>query len=100
MPVPWSLLGSLLKLFGPRIPDVLSTIQTMRQDRPREESHRQETEARLAKLESTQGKYLKALEQLTTQLVALQTTIRGLMVLTILALVLSIMALVLTLIRS
>lgn len=100
MPVPWSFLGAILRLVAPRIPDVLSTIQTIRRDRLREAAHRQEAEARLARVEATQEAYLKALEQLTTQLVALQTSIRGILFLAILALVLAVLALALALIRS
>ncbi|MDA2910760.1 hypothetical protein MYX04_07510 [Nitrospiraceae bacterium AH_259_D15_M11_P09] len=87
---PWSL---LLRAVLPAIPEIVSTVKTLRQGEQRVEVLRGDADARLQQLEKSMDTQLQLIEKLATQLVGIQKILRRAYLVALTALVLSLIAL-------
>jgi hypothetical protein len=69
MPFPWKLLFSL---FVPSIPEIISTVRTLRKEHQREQTDLDDAAMRLHGLEQRIESQLQLIEQLTIQVVRLE----------------------------
>jgi len=87
---PWSF---LLKAVLPAIPEIVSTVKTLRRGEQRVEVLRGDEDARLQQLEKSMDTQLQLIEKLATQLVGIQKILRRAYLVALTALVLSLIAL-------
>lgn len=69
MVFPWSL---LLRVVLPAVPEIISTVKAVKQNRQGTESLRQDGEARVRELEQSLEAQLQLIEKLASQLAAIQ----------------------------
>ena len=72
MPVPWTILGALLKFVAPSIPDIIDTVKSLKKEQQREKIVLDDASLRLQELEKRIETQLQLIEQLTAQLVKLE----------------------------
>ena len=68
MPVPWKLIGALLRFVVPTVPEIIATVKTLKKEQQREKSQVGDTALRLQELEQRMSAQLQLIEQLTVQL--------------------------------
>ena len=68
MPVPWKLIGALVRFFVPTVPDIIATVKTLKKDQQREKSQVEDRALHLQELEQRIAAQLQLIEQLTVQL--------------------------------
>lgn len=103
MPFPWAIARFLIKVVAPTVPDIVSTVTTIRKQRAHaQEEAREEEQAlerRLTEIERTMVTQMQLVEQLTGQLQALHKTVVIALRLAIAGLILSVVALAVLMIR-
>lgn len=99
MPFAWTLARLLFRVVAPSIPEVITTITRLKSEQVHERAEKESQEARLVDLEKTMTSQLQLIEQLTSQLVALEKSIRLALSLAVVGLVLSLTALGFLIIR-
>ncbi len=75
MPLAWTLAKFLFKVVVPTVPEIVSTVATMKRQQLRDETGEDHAEARFIELEKAVTTQLQVIEQLTVQLQALQKTV-------------------------
>ena len=97
MALPWFLARLLIKVVAPTVPELVSTIATVRRQRVHAQNEaREEREARgrrLAEIEARMAAQLQLIEQVAGQLRAVQKTVAIALRLAIAGLILSVVAL-------
>ena len=73
MPVAWPIAKFLFKLVAPSIPDVISTVATLKNQQAAPQAREDPFQARIAKMEQTLTQQIELIEKLTKQIAALQT---------------------------
>ena len=71
MPVPWKLIGALLRFVAPTVPEIIATVKTLKKEQ-QEKIQLDDTAARVLELEKRLGTQLQLIEQLTNQVVKLE----------------------------
>ena len=72
MPVPWTMLGALFKFLAPNLPDIISTVKSLKKAQQQEKIVLDDTATRVLELEQRINAQLQLIEQLTVQLVKLE----------------------------
>ena len=72
MPVPWPLVGSLIKFLAPNIPDIIDAVKNLKKEQQHEKVVLDDTATRVLELERRIAAQLQLIEQLTAQLVKLE----------------------------
>ena len=93
MPLPWTVIGALLKLLGPNIPDIISTVKSLKKEQQLEKVVLDDTAARVLELERRIAAQLQLIEQLTIQLARLEKAFVWTLWAAIFAMVLAMLAL-------
>ena len=93
MPVPWGVLSFLFRVVGPNIPDIVSTINTLRTGQEEKPNETENLQARLADIDRTLAVQLELIEQLTKQLRELESALKKTMALALLALAIAVLTL-------
>lgn len=75
MPVAWPIAKVLFKLIAPSIPDIVSTISTLKNQQAEPQTREEPLRARIAEMEQRLTQRLELIEKLTKQIDALQTII-------------------------
>ena len=73
MPVAWPIAKVLFKLVAPSIPDVISTVATLKNQQAKPQTREEPFQARIAEMEQRLTQQLELIEKLTKQINALQT---------------------------
>ena len=73
MPVAWPIAKFLFKLVAPSIPDIVSTVATLKHQQAQSPSREDPFQARMAEMEEALTQQLVLIEKLTKQVEALQT---------------------------
>lgn len=73
MPVAWPIAKVLFKLVAPSIPDVISTVATLKNQQAGPQTREEPLQARIAEMEQRLTQQLELIEKLTKQINALQT---------------------------
>lgn len=73
MPAAWPIAKVLFKLVAPSIPDIVSTISTIKNQQTAPPSREDLSQARIAEMEKRLTQQLELIEKLTKQIDALQT---------------------------
>ena len=73
MPAAWPIAKVLFKLVAPRIPDIVSTISTLKNQQAEPPTREEPLQERIAEMEQRLTRQLELVEKLTKQLDALQT---------------------------
>src|ERR1051326_6029796 len=89
MAIPWGMLGTLLRVLGPSIPDIVSTVKNLKTEQQREQAELNSAEARFAELEMSLNKQLMLMERLTSQVEQLEKAYRIVTFFAVFALVLA-----------
>ena len=95
MPVAWPIAKVLFKLVAPSIPDIVSTISTLKNQQAGASSREDPVQARIAEMEQQLTQQLELIEKLTKQIDALQTILWRTLVIGLVALGLALMGLAL-----
>ena len=90
MVFPWSL---LLRVVLPAVPEIISTVKAVKQNRLHTESLRQDGEARIRELEQSLEVQLQLIEKLASQLAAIQKILRRVYLVAVSALGIALIAL-------
>jgi len=93
MPVPWTILGALLKFVAPSIPEIISTVKSLKKEQQREQIKLDDTSMRLYELEKRIETQLQLIEQLTVQVAKLEKAFVLALWVALFALVLALIAL-------
>ncbi len=93
MPVPWKLIGSLLRFVAPTVPEIIATVKTLKKEQQREKMQVADTALRLQELEQRIAAQLQLIEQLTNQIVTLEKVVAWTTWTALFALVLALIAL-------
>lgn len=72
MPIPWSLIGLLLRYVGPSVPDIISTVKSLKKEQQLEKVVLDDTAARVLEVEKRLAAQLQLIEQLTAQIAKLE----------------------------
>ena len=72
MPVPWTIIGSLIKFLAPNIPDIIDAVKNLKKEQQREKIVIYDTAAHVLELEQRIAAQLQLIEQLTAQIVKLE----------------------------
>ena len=72
MPIPWRLLGALLRFVAPTVPEIIATVKALKKEEQRERLQVDDTALRLQELEQRLAAQLQLIEQLTNQTVKLE----------------------------
>lgn len=73
MPAAWPIAKFLFKLVAPSIPDIVSTVATLKNQQAEAPSREDPFQARIAEIEQKLTQQLELIEKLTKQVEALQT---------------------------
>ena len=73
MPVAWPIAKVLFKLIAPSIPDIVSTISTLKHQQAEPQTREEPLQARIAEIEQRLTQQLELIEKLTKQIDALQS---------------------------
>lgn len=73
MPAAWPIAKVLFKLVAPSIPDIVSTISTLKNQQAEPQTREEPLRTRIAEMERRLTQQLELVEKLTKQLDALQT---------------------------
>ena len=73
MPAAWPIAKFLFKLVAPSIPDIVSTVATLKNQQAEPASREDPVQARIAEMEQRLAQQLELIEKLTKQVHALQT---------------------------
>ena len=95
MPVAWPIAKFLFQLVAPSIPDVVSTIATLKNPPTEPPSREEPFQARIADMERRLTQQLELIEKLTKQVDVMQTLLRRALIIGIVALGLSLTGLAL-----
>jgi hypothetical protein len=93
MSLPWTALKLLFKVVGPSIPDIISTVKSLKKERPQERIALDDATAHLLALEKRIETQLQLIEQLTVQMEKLEKAYRLVSFLALFALALALIAL-------
>jgi len=93
MPVPWKLIGALLRFVVPTVPEIIATVKTLKKEQQREKTQVGDTTLRLQELEQRIAAQLQLIEQLTNQIVTLERALAWTTWTALFALVLALIAL-------
>ncbi|TLY24680.1 MAG: hypothetical protein E6K64_06030 [Nitrospirae bacterium] len=93
MPVPWKLIGALLRFVVPTVPEIIATVKTLKKEQQREKMQVDDTALRLQELEQRIAAQLQLIEQLTNQIVTLEKVVAWTTWTALFALVLALIAL-------
>ena len=72
MPVPWTIIGSLIRFLAPNLPDIIDAVKNLKKEQQKEKIVLDDTATRLLDLERRIAAHLQLIEQLTAQLVKLE----------------------------
>ncbi len=75
MALPWTVAKFLFKVVAPSLPELVSAVRQLRNQKSHAQEERDDDKARLAELEQALTTQLQLIEQVTVQLQALQKTI-------------------------
>ena len=92
MAIPWGILGTLIKVLAPSIPDIVSTMKTLKSERQKSDLPSAD-DARVQELERSLNKQLLLIEQLTVQVEKLERAYRIVAFIAVFALTLGLAAL-------
>ena len=92
MAIPWGILGTLLKVLAPSIPDIVSTVKNLKAERQKSDLTSAD-DARVQELERSLNKQLLLIEQLTVQVEKLERAYRVVAFIAVFALTLGLAAL-------
>ncbi len=95
MPVAWPIAKFLFQLVAPNIPDVVSTIATIKKQQAAPQPREEPFKARIAEMEQTLTQQLELIEKLTKQVDALRTILWRTLIIGLVALGLSLTGLAL-----
>ena len=95
MPAAWPIAKFLFKLVAPSIPDIVSTVATLKNQQAEASSREDPVQARIAEMEQQLTQQLELIEKLTKQIDALQTMLWRTLVIGLVALGLALMGLAL-----
>ncbi len=95
MPVAWPIAKFLFQLVAPSIPDIVSTVATLKKQQAEPQSREEPFEARIVELERKFTQQLELIEKLTRQVDSLQTILRRTLIISIVAFVFSLIGLAL-----
>ncbi len=95
MPAAWPIAKVLFKLVAPSIPDIVSTISTLKNQQAEPSSREDPVLARIAEMEQRLTQQLELIEKLTKQLEALRTILWRALIIGLVALGLALTGLVL-----
>ena len=93
MPVPWKLIGALLRFVVPTVPEIIATVKTLKKEQQREKSRVDDTALHLQELEQRIAAQLQLIEQLTVQLGKLEKALAWALWISTFALILALIAL-------
>jgi len=93
MPVPWKLIGALLRFVAPTVPEIIATVKALKKEQQREKMQVADTALRLQELEQRIAAQLQLIEQLTNQIVTLEKALAWATWTALFALVLALIAL-------
>jgi predicted nucleic acid-binding Zn-ribbon protein len=93
MPVPWSLVGSLIRFLAPNIPDIIDAVKKLKKEQQQERVALDDTAARVLDMEKQIAAQLQLIEQLTVQLGKLEKALAWATWTALFALVLALIAL-------
>lgn len=95
MPVAWPIAKFLFKLVAPSIPDIVSTVSTLKNQQTEPQPREEPFQARIAEMEQRLAQQLELIEKLTKQINALQTILWRTLIIGLAALGLALTGLVL-----
>lgn len=95
MPAAWPIAKFLFQLVAPNIPDIVSTVATLKNQQAEPQAREEPFQARIADMEQKMARQLELIESLTKQIDALQTILRRTLIIGLVALGLALMGLVL-----
>ncbi len=95
MPAAWPIAKFLFQLVAPNIPDIVSTVATLKNQQAEPQAREEPFQARIADMEQKVAQQLELIESLTKQVDALQTILRRTLVIGLIALGLALTGLVL-----
>lgn len=95
MPFAWSIARVLFRLVAPSLPDVVSTIATLKTQQTASQVREEPFDARVMELERTLIQQLELIEKLTRQVDTLQAILRRTLIISLVALLLSLAGLAL-----
>lgn len=95
MPAAWPIAKFLFQLVAPNIPDIVSTVATLKNQQAEPQAREEPFQARMADMEQKVARQLELIESLTKQIDALQTILRRTLIIGLVALGLALMGLVL-----
>ncbi len=99
MPFAWSVAKFLFKVVAPSVPEIVSTVASLKKQHLQERTEKESAEARLVELERTVATQLQLMEQLTNQLQTLQSSVSWALRIAIIGLVLALIVLGILLLR-
>ena len=97
MPAAWPIAKILFKLVAPSIPDIVSTVATLKNQQAEPQTREEPLQARIAEMERRLTQQLQLVEKLTKQLDALQTILWRTLIISLAALGLALTGLALIL---
>ena len=95
MPAAWPIAKFLFKLVAPSIPDIVSTVTTLKNQQAEAQAQEGSFQRRMAEMEQTLAQQLELIEKLTKQVHALQTILWRTLVIGLVALGMALMGLAL-----
>lgn len=95
MPAAWPIAKFLFKLVAPSIPDIVSTVTTLKNQQTAPPSREDPFQARIAEMEQRLTQQLELIEKLTKQVEALQTILWRTLIIGVVALGLALVGLAL-----
>ena len=95
MPAAWPIAKFLFKLVAPNIPDIVSTVATLKKQQAAPQPREEPFHARIAEMEQRLAQQLELIEKLTKQVDALQTILWRTLIISVVALGLSLTGLAL-----
>jgi len=93
MPVPWKLIGALLRFVAPTVPEIIATVKTLKKEQQRERTQLDDTAVRILDLEKRLAAQLQLIEKLTDQIAKLEKVLAWTTWTALFALVLALIAL-------
>ena len=86
MPAVWPIAKFLFQLVAPNIPDIVSTVATLKNQQAEPQAREEPFQARIADMEQKVAQQLELIESLTKQIDALQTILRRTLIIGLVAL--------------
>ncbi len=99
MPFAWTIAKFLFKVVAPSVPEIVSTVASLKKQQLHEQTEQDNADARLGELEKTVATQLQLIEQLTNQLQTLQRSVSWALRIAVSGLVLSCIVLGILLLR-